>query len=39
MIRDYKNDGDLEELKNPENDWICEYLYLEINYDEIYQNI
>ena len=36
MIKDYKNDGDLEELKNPEKDWIREYLYQEININEIY---
>ncbi len=27
MIHDYEEDGELEELVNPENDWILEYLY------------
>jgi hypothetical protein len=30
IIMEYKNDNALEELKTPENDWICEYLYEEV---------
>lgn len=27
MIRDYDDDGDLNQLLEPETDWITEYLY------------
>lgn len=27
MITDYNEDDDIESLNQPENDWICEYLY------------
>lgn len=27
MIKAYKDDNELEELVDPENDWICEFLY------------
>ena len=32
IINDYTEDNELEELNNPENDWIREYLYNYIKY-------
>jgi hypothetical protein len=33
MIVDYERDGELNDLKTPENDWVREYMYCYIKYD------